>query len=79
MLQVLDLSRDLPCLQAGLAEATAVDQPLDLLVEDPNLVVFFTQLITQCAVMDDLCQGAPVVESGNFFSEDVEGGGRPHE
>jgi hypothetical protein len=79
MLEVLDLSRDLPCFQAGLAQAAALDQPVDLCVENFGLVTLFAELITEGAVADDLSQGTPVVESGNLFSEDIEGGGRSHE
>ena len=54
-------------------------QPLDLCVENPNLMTFFTELIAKGMVVDDFCQGTPVVESGHLLSEDVEGGGRSHE
>jgi hypothetical protein len=79
MLEVLDLSRDLPCLQAGLTKSAALHQPFDLCVENPNLVTFFAELVIEGTVADDFGQGTPVVESGNLLSEDVKGGGRPHE
>jgi hypothetical protein len=78
MLQILDLSRDLPCFQAGLTKSAALHQPFDLRVENPNLVTFFAELVTEGAVADDFGQGAPIIESGNLFSKDVKGGGRPH-
>jgi hypothetical protein len=79
MLEVFDLSRDLPCFQAGLAQTAALHQPFDLRVENPDLMTLLAELVTEGAVADDFGQGTPVVESGNLLSEDVEGSGRPHE
>ena len=41
MLEVFDLSCDLPCLQAGFAQVAALQQPVDLRVEDFELVPLF--------------------------------------
>ena len=79
MLQILDLSRDLPCFQAGLAQAAAFQQPVDLGVENFELMSLFAQLVIEGSVAEDLGQCAPIVELGNLLSEDVEMAVRPHE
>ena len=79
VLKVLDLSRDLPCFQAGFTQPAALHQPLDLHVENSDLMTFFAELVTKGTVVDDFGQSAPVVKPGNLFPEDVEGGGRSHE
>jgi hypothetical protein len=41
-------------------------------------MTFLAELVPKGAVADDFSQGAPVVESGDLFAEEVEGGRRPH-
>ena len=79
MFKVLDLSRDLPCFQACLAQTAALHQSLDLHIENLNLVMLFAELIAKGVMADNLGQGASVVESGDLLLEDMERGRRPHE
>ena len=79
MFEVFDLSRDLPCLQAGLAHAASLQEPVDLRVEDLELVPLLAELVREGSVTEDLGQGTPVVKPGDFFTEDVKLAMRPHE
>ena len=78
MLEILDLSRNLPCLQLGFTEAAPLHQPLNLHIENPNLVTLLAELITKGAMADNFSQGAPIAKAGNLLPEGIEGGGWPH-
>jgi hypothetical protein len=69
--EVLDLTGDLPGLQAGLAQPALLHQVVDLGLEYANLATHFSQLIVDGSVALNFCQDAPVVQPGDLFPECV--------
>jgi hypothetical protein len=78
MFKIFDLGRDLPSLQAGLAELSLLHQISGLGIKNGELVVHFFQLIVDGAVAFDLGQGCPIIQLGNLFPEGVVLRGRPY-
>ena len=78
MLKILDLGRDLSCLQAGLAESPPFHEVVGLGVKDANLLLYLSQLIADGMVVLDLSQDAPVVQASDLFPEYIMLGQRPH-
>lgn len=69
MLKVLDLDRNLPCLQAGFAESPPFHKVVSLGVEDANLSSYLSQLIADGTVALNLSQNASVIQASDLFLE----------
>ena len=53
MLEILDLSQDLPCFEVGLAKMASLHQTIDLRVKNLNLMTLLAELIAEGVAADN--------------------------